>query len=69
MIEKTVYIRIYIRRSVYSEREEFEVDIEAPRKPVHQLDNFPLTPKIWIRLVKDTIWLSYDAYMIAKLHL
>jgi hypothetical protein len=38
------------------------------RKPERRLDNSPLTPYIWIRLVKDTIWLSYDAYMTAKLY-
>jgi hypothetical protein len=31
------------------------------RKPVHRLENFPLTPKTSIRCVKDTIWLSYDS--------
>jgi hypothetical protein len=38
------------------------------RKPIHRRRRFPLAPKTSIRCIKDTIWLSYDPYMTAKLY-
>jgi hypothetical protein len=39
------------------------------RKPVRRLENFPLRPNTWIRLVlssqDDTFWLSYDTLWLS----